>query len=310
MQEAFDDVDALGQKTNPDSMTFLQKLGAMHIAAAVGEKANSELDPMTDPVIQFYRNLKELVDNKGIPADWAFTICNLICLIHNYLRTSDKPDVAGLIRNFVFKDYAFQLRGIKRVAFFANLFANLHYEAAEMPDTTEDKAEANLRNKTVELPDQTKDKAEDEYKTVRDKIMEIGQYTLQRFCTDTSKWKNHPEGRIYLAFTGLIMADVEMQLKPSRESVQKSQEYIEKVQNYFSGSGDLPSQSLIGLREFLVLYSEMITNENFKMNQELLQYGFVLLPECRERYEKGIGKTSHDKMCDNRFVITWKKRLA
>ena len=280
----FRKVDNFAAGLEIKSLRFLQQFGAMHIGAAVSEKPMTIFDA-TDPVLQFYENLEELLANDGLPADWAFTICNLIDSIHYFLRDIKKHMIAGLIRNLVFKNYAYKLQGVKRVAFFANFFASLHYDTPQKPKTDFD----------YDIEDEK----------LVDKILDIGKYAVKKFSA--GKLKHVLEVRIYLGFISLIIADVEVQLERS-DAQEKAAKYIAKANLDNSIGLEEVSLSLIGLWRFLHLYSQMILDPNVKLDRDLLMHSVFLLPECKERYHKAICTSRHYKF-STCFAEKWLERL-
>ena len=285
MKKLFDEVENFVGKMDIQNQRALPKFSAMHLGAALNEEATAAFG-INDSAIQFYDDSEELIANYGLPADWAFTICNLMDSIHFFLRYREKPRIAGLIRNLVFKNYAYKLQGLKRVAFFAIFFANLHYDTPQKPTA---------RNIKMETPN----------KTLVDKIMDIGNYALEKFST--GDLKNVLEVRIYLAFISLIMADVEIQLN-RRNALQISLRYIAKA-NFDSYIGyETASMSLIGLWDFLRLYRKMIFDSKVKLDRELLEHSIFLLPECKERYHRAICASRFFKFPTS-FSRKWLERL-
>ena len=259
MHRLFQEVDALALEMNSESIRFLQRFSAMHIGAILRQEARSKLNKL--PGIF---NVNSMIDSKGIPADWAFTICNLIDAIH-FFRGVDKRCIED-IRDFIYKSYAYKLQKVKRIAFLTNLFACLRYDAFIV--TTND-------------------------------ILNIGRYILAKF--GGSKQKNTLEVRIYLAFTNLILAD-------QLEDKEKSLEYIQKA-NILSDIA-VHSPIFIGLRNFLKLYSEMITDKKAKFKPEQPEHIFFMLPECKDKCNKAICASRHYKFsASSSLADLWLKRL-
>ena len=265
MHRLFIEVDALVLEMNPinpESKRYLQRFGAMHIGAILSERATSTAS--NPPNVE---NLKDLIDDKGIPADCAFTICNFVDAIHFFVGVS--KSYIKSVRFLVFKNYAYGLQRVKRFAFFANVFACLHY---------------------------------DTFRTESEDILQFGEYPCSTF--NDSKQKNMPEVRIYVAFIRLILADLRKQLGYEKTSL----EYIKKASIFRDVA--VHSPSLIGLCDFLKLFSEMINDEKAKVKPEQLEQSFLMLPECKEKYNKAICASRHYKFSSNsRLVKLWLKRL-
>ena len=280
IDKLFNKTNSLAEKLGLD-LKFLPEFCAMHVGAVINEKAKCQIDSK-NMIFQYFSTMNDRIINKGMPADWAFTICNLMDYVHHYQKNSGKHFNAALIRNFVFQNYAYKLRGVKRVAFIANIFAGLHY------DTESNPSESFFRN------------IEEQQRV--DKIMKIGEYALQKFGFDDEAVLT--EVGIYLAFISLFMADVEKQV---RENWMKCSEYIKKA-NIKNGVKD---QSLLGLWQFLCLYLKMIKdNHRMKEGLDYLQHSQVLLPECQGRWRKAIRATRRRMFpWSNSFVDTWLKRL-
>jgi len=168
MKSIFASLDILGVNTS-GRINFLQRFGAMHVGALVGEypKCRFQSDE-----ISHYREVQKLIADPGLPADWAFTVFNLFPPVHSWLIKKENEHDATLFRNFILQNYAYKLRGVKRVAFMASFFASMHY------DFTESKNIDDARN--------------------------LSRYVITKFDRVPE-----PEFRIYVTFTRLIMADVE-----------------------------------------------------------------------------------------------------
>ena len=77
--------------------------------------------------LKYYNSPKDLAGDEGISSEWAFTVLDYFLSVHCRLVSHDKKK-AFLLRNFVFKNFAYKLREVKWLAFLATLFAGLHYD--------------------------------------------------------------------------------------------------------------------------------------------------------------------------------------
>ena len=155
---------------------FLQRLGVMHLVATVGVPISSQTNL---GITKRFNNPEEVQDLEGLPADFAFTIFHLFFPVHYYMKYKNQHVSAALLSDYILKNYAYKLHGVKRIAFMANFFASLHYDY---------------------LPT-----------SPLNAIKDIGEYVVSKF--DGERYVNAPENRIYTAFMKLIMADIQMQTK-------------------------------------------------------------------------------------------------
>ena len=121
--------------------------------------------------LEFYENIQSLVDDQGISGEWAFTVLNYLFAVHCFLVRFDETK-AFLVRNFIVKNFAYKLRGPKRVAFMATLFIGLQYDC--------------------------------QFENGERWVIGIGEYFFEKFLVE--KYVNNAECRVYLAFVILFFA--------------------------------------------------------------------------------------------------------
>ena len=163
---------------NAFSKQFLRTLALIRLALILNK--TEEVKAMCNfPSI---KSFTELTAGDGVPPDWAFTILDYVFAIHCRLIKFD-ADAAYLLRNFLFKTFAFKLRGCKRVCVMATFFAGLRYDVVSVENT------------------RTQD------------ITNIGEYVLTKFVTEKYLAPNidthqFQEYRVYICFVCLFMADM------------------------------------------------------------------------------------------------------
>ena len=229
MEQIFFEVDFRGSQ----ELNFLQQLGAMHMGATVEKDAKNTLD-FEDVQADVY--IGDMVARNGLPADWAFTVCNLLFSVHWRLLKDRKFDTANILRRFVLENYGFNLRLVKQAAFFANLVASLHYDCND-----------------IKVMDR------------QDDIMHLGSGAFV-LITSNGKAEKNLELRIYAAFTRLIIADIMKQLnKKLRNRGLIKELRVENISPiYEAGLGNL--------WEFLCHYNQMIEDPGFQFkSKELLE---------------------------------------
>ena len=123
--------------------------------------------------LKFYENIQSLVDDHGISGEWAFTVLNYLLAVHCLLVTVDERK-AFLLRNFIFKNFAYKLRGSKRVVFMATLFIGLQYDC--------------------------------EFENGKRWVIGIGKYFFEKFFVQ--KYVKTAENRVYVAFVMLCFAHI------------------------------------------------------------------------------------------------------
>ena len=166
------------QMQNVFSKHFLRTLALIRLALILNK--TEEVKAMCNfPSI---KSFTELTTDEGIPPDWAFTILDYVFAIHCRLIKFD-AGAAYSLRNFLFKNFAFKLRGCKRVCVMATLFAGLRYD--------------------VELKGNSRTQD----------IINIGEYVLTKFVTEKYLAANidthqFQELRVYVCFVCLFMADL------------------------------------------------------------------------------------------------------
>ena len=73
------------------------------------------------------RSFMKLTTDEEMPPDWVFTILDCAFVIHCRLINFDAC-AAFSLRNFLFKNFAFKLRGCKHVCVMATLSVGLSYD--------------------------------------------------------------------------------------------------------------------------------------------------------------------------------------
>ena len=162
---------------NAFSKQFLRTLALIRLALMLNK--TEEVRTMCNfPSI---KSFTELTTDEGIPPDCAFTILDYVFVIHCRLVKLD-ADAAYSLRNFLFKTFAFKLRGCKRVCVMATLFAGLRYDVESVENT------------------RTQD------------ITNIGEYVLTKFVTEKYLAFNtetpYQEFRVYICFVCMFMAEI------------------------------------------------------------------------------------------------------
>ena len=208
-----------------DEFTFLQQLGAMCLGTALNQNVSNAIhfeETSTETKIC------DMIVKNGLPADWAFTICNLLFSVHYILLKEKKIVTADLLRNFLFKNYAFNLsHKVKQVSFLSNFFACLHYDCS---------------------------------RTKMKDIMELGRNVLT--ITQENNYALWSEYRIYIAFTNVILADLKQQLQKIRN--RKLTDYIPKIRNSKLEPANLQNLHKF-LVQYLDLVNEKETKFEFRL---------------------------------------------
>ena len=232
------------------NLEHLQCLGAMHIAAILDKKVGSDYN--------FHRKYSgrediQIIINVGSPADFAFTIFILVDSVSNFIKRNGEYYFALIVTLLTFENFAYKLRGAKRVAFIAMLCASLHYDVDPPP------------NETFRL---------NQLKTMVD-------YALNNFGVGSKAGMS--EVRIYLTFTSLIMADVFKQIQNDDANCL---EYIKKA-NLKRNFDDF---KWFGLCQFLIRYFKVIENDLMgqEMTDPLLNYAVIKFPDWKFRCRKAI----------------------
>ena len=128
-------------------------------------------------------SFSELTANEGIPPDWCSTILNFVLAVHCRSIIIDSK-AAYLLRNYLFKNFAYKLRGLKRACIIATLFTGLRYDFVSIEKT----------------PD----------------ILNNGEYVLTKFVSKKYLYgpdKLISEIRIYVCVACIVMADLYQMLK-------------------------------------------------------------------------------------------------
>ena len=251
---------------HPQHLNLLQRLGGMHLASASLKNATCQFRPED---ITCFENINQMISSQGFPADWAFTIGGLFNFAHCSLVKQSKFLTAGLLRNAIFKNYAYQLQGIKRVAFMANLFSGLHYDFSPARE---------LKS-----------------------ICNIAEYVVAKF--DISGKAMLSEVRIYVAFVRLIMADLEKQVQG--ENSEKCLELI-KGANLHNQVKEL---GLHRVWYFLILYSRMIKhNSKLDIDKMEHRYVLHPDCQAKFR-KGICALRLYEHPYKSRFVKTWLRRL-
>ena len=217
-------------------------------------------------------NLSELLENEGIPADWTYTILNYVLAVHCRLNTVD-PQNAFLLRNYVFKNFAYRLRRQKRVFIVLLLFTGLRY------DFDGDAME----------------------------IRGIGQYVLNKF--DYAVRENtafEPENLVALGVVYTIMADIyhanknESVVFKLLEQKNKTRNRLREYNNYKDGLWDL----LMALEKIL---NE--TSVKKKLNAKNHRNIFGLGEPMRWKTAIVFWKLNDERHPQTKIAKTWLQRI-
>ena len=169
------------QRLRPKKCFHLDELALMRLAIEINRIGDICLY-CND--VKFYENIRSLVHDQGISGEWAFTVLNYLLAVHYQLIRVDEKK-AFLIRNFIVKNFAYKLRGPKRVAFMATLFIGLQYDC--------------------------------EFENGERWVIGIGEYFFQKFLVQ--QYVNISEYRVYIAFVILCFAHI-YAIAKGRKSIQ------------------------------------------------------------------------------------------
>ena len=158
------------QPLRPKKCFPLDELAILRLVVAMGE--NKEIKYFCND-LKFYKDIKNLVGDQGISGEWAFTVLNYLLAVHGLLVRFDATK-AFLIRNFIVKNFAYKLRGPKRIAFMATLFVGLQYDC--------------------------------QFENGERWVLGIGEYFFEKFLVQ--KYVKISECRVYLAFVMLCFAHI------------------------------------------------------------------------------------------------------
>jgi len=262
-------MDTLGGETI-NNMNFLQRFGAMHVGALLEAFPKCTfIDPEEYGPCKFCNTVEDLIESTGLPADWAFTVYNLFFPLHSFLKKREMFD-ADLFRDFIFQNYAYKLRGVKRVAFMANFFASMHYDFTKTKDIK--------------------------------KARNLSQYVITKFGSVSES-----EFRIYVTFTRLIMADVETQVKAD-DSAEECKKLFKdaKLQDKIEKGGLQRLWSFLVIYKEMIKHNSRLELEEMKYKFVMVPEcrGRWMKAICASRhYEQFL---LQDKSL---FVETWHKRL-
>ena len=156
---------------------ILRKLALIRLSLILGKNEDLEDLCQFPPAITSFTDLT--TNYKGIPPDWTFTVLDYTFAVHCRLILV-YPNAAYALRNFLFKNFAFKLRGVKRVSVMATLFAGLRHDFVSIRMTPG--------------------------------ILDIGEYVLTKFVSEKYlkflSRKPVYEIRVYICFVCVLMADV------------------------------------------------------------------------------------------------------
>ena len=249
------------------SKRFLLNLALIRLALMLNKTAE-EVKKMCDfPSI---KSFAELTTDEGVAADWAFTILDYVFAIHCRLIKVD-ADAAYLLRNFLFKNFAFKLRGCKRVCVMATLFAGLCYDVESMENT------------------HTRD------------IINIGEYVLTKFVTEKYLGRNvsktYPEFRVYVCFVCIFMADL-------------YKHFDFNVTPLLNAAKEFQATHAGYISEFVKVILMAIEKGMFKKRSEY-QNEFLLKKNCSERWKAAIVLPRiFDDDCRTPSTARWANRIT
>ena len=155
--------------------SILHTLAVIRLTLILGKDDVAKYVGLTS--IPFIQSFTELTSDEGIPPDWCSTILNYVLAVHCRLIKID-ANAAYLLRNYLFKNFAYKLRGSKRVCIMVTFFAGLQYDFVSIEET----------------PD----------------ILNIGEYLLTKFVCDKYLRANKlfSEYRVYFCVACIVMADL------------------------------------------------------------------------------------------------------
>ena len=152
------------------SRNFLYEIALMRLALA--QNKTEDVGLYLNKFLLFM-DIKDLVDDGGISGEWAFTILNYVLAMNCQMVLADDFK-SWLLGSFIFKNFAYKLRGAKRLAFMATLFAGLHYDCR--------------------------------CEKVENRVKSIGLYLFKKF--NREKYTSVSECQVYMSFAYLFMADM------------------------------------------------------------------------------------------------------
>ena len=169
--------DASDPLMNNFPKNILRKLALIRLSLII--EKNEDLEDLCQfpAVITSFTDLT--TNYEGIPPDWTFTVLDHTFAVHwRLIRVF--PNAAYALRNFLFKNFAFKLRGVKRVCVMATLFAGLCHDFVSVWLTPG--------------------------------IVDIGEYVLTKFVSEKYlkflSRKPVYEIRVYICFVCVLMAAV------------------------------------------------------------------------------------------------------
>ena len=154
----------------PKNCFQLTELALARLAIATNNEEDLEL---YFNELKFYENIQNFVVDYGISGEWAFTVLDYLLAVHCLLVTVDEKK-AFLLRNFIFKNFAYKLRGSKRVVLMATLFIGLQYDCV--------------------------------FENGKRWVIGIGKYFFEKFFVQ--KYVETAENRVYVAFVMLCFAHI------------------------------------------------------------------------------------------------------
>ena len=169
--------EASDPQINNFPKNILRKLALIRLSLILQKNEDLEDLCQMPPAIKSFTDLT--TNYEGIPPDWTFTVLDYTFAVHCRL-IQVHPNAAYALRNFLFKNFAFKLRGVKRVSVMTILFAGLCHDFVSLTGTPG--------------------------------IVDIGEYVLKKFACEkylkfTSR-KPVSEIRLYVCIVCVFMADM------------------------------------------------------------------------------------------------------
>ena len=245
------------------SKRFLLNLALIRLALMLNKTAEE-----VKGICNFFsfKSFQELITQEGVPPDWAFTILDYVFAIHCRLTKVD-ADAAYSLRIFLFKNFAFKLRGCKRVCVMATLFVGLCYDVESMENT------------------RTQD------------IINIGEYVLTKFVTEKylelKVLTAYAEFRVYVCFVCIFMADLYKHFGFNTTPLLNAAKQFR-----VTPAGNIS--------EFVTVALMVIENNRFRQRSEQ-QHNNLFQPSCWERWKAAIvlPRICDDDQCRTASTDRW-----
>ena len=226
---------------------------------------------------QFCKTLDDLKDDKGIPGDWAFTALNYVLAVHCRLiaEGANNPlyvDEASNLRNYIFKNFAFKLRGMKQICFMTTLFVGLRYDFDEKDELRE--------------------------------VISIGKYVLRKY--DFKKYRKlYTENRFYFAFVYLFLSEIY-----TSNSEMHKLEKVQARKHTKQAKVNTSAPSANNLWQFLNETFLIIKHECHRKEMSKERHDKIMDLKCKCRWKKAlVSSRLKENVRDGKAVTLWKRHI-